>query len=63
MAVTVSPEQAEGETVDARSDLYTTGAILYEMLTGRRPAQGNTATSIITSILKDPPPRLRAVLR
>jgi serine/threonine protein kinase len=54
----VSPEQANGHPVDQRSDLYSLGIILYEMLTGERPFKGTTVIAILTSHQEDPIPRL-----
>jgi Tol biopolymer transport system component len=51
----MSPEQAEGAVLDARSDIFALGVVFYEMLTGERPFQGNTNAAIISSILRDSP--------
>jgi Tol biopolymer transport system component len=53
----MSPEQAEGKNVDARSDIFTFGAVMYEMATGRRAFQGDSRMSILAAILdKEPQP-------
>jgi eukaryotic-like serine/threonine-protein kinase len=53
----MAPEQLEGREADARSDLFAFGAVLYEMLTGRRAFPGDSAVSVIAAILeRDPPP-------
>ena len=51
----MSPEQAEGRTIDARSDLFSFGVMLYELATGRRPFRGDSSMSVIASILRDSP--------
>jgi serine/threonine-protein kinase len=53
----MSPEQVRGERVDARSDLYSTGVTLYEILTGRRPFDGNTEYEVMTGHLREEPKR------
>jgi serine/threonine protein kinase len=51
----MSPEQADGKIVDARSDIFSFGSVLYEMLTGRRAFQGETKASTVAAILKEEP--------
>jgi serine/threonine protein kinase/tetratricopeptide (TPR) repeat protein len=58
----MSPEQARGIEVDARSDIFSLGAVIYEMVTGRSAFEGETASDIIAEILKvEPPPPVEFV--
>ena len=52
----MAPEQLRGKAVDHRSDLFSMGAILYEMLTGRRAFRGETEVDTITAVLREDPP-------
>jgi len=51
----LSPEQAEGKEVDQRADIYSLGIIMYEMLTGHTPFEGDTPLSIAMKHIKEPP--------
>ncbi len=55
----MSPEQAAGEQVDLRTDIYTVGVILYQMLTGRIPFDGTSTVQILSRVLTQPPPPMR----
>jgi len=56
----MSPEQARGKLVDARSDIWSLGVVIYEMVAGRTPFEGETSTDIIVAITqKEPPPLAR----
>lgn len=54
----MSPEQVKGRAVDHRSDIFSFGAILYEMLSGRRAFHGESAAETMSAILKEDPPEL-----
>jgi hypothetical protein len=71
----MSPEQAEGTRLDARSDIFSFGSVLYQMLTGRSPFRGGSVISTLSAVLRDdvppiadlapevPPELVRIVLR
>ncbi len=57
----MSPEQAQGKTVDARTDVFAFGLLLYEMLTGRRAFGGHSDAQALAAILRDTPPPIRSL--
>ena len=59
-AAYMSPEQAEGEPLDARSDIFSFGAVLYELLSGRRAFDGESTARVVSAVLRDDPPALDA---
>lgn len=56
-----SPEQAKGENVDTRSDIYSLGIVLFEMVTGQLPFTGKTAVALAMKHLKEPIPDIKAI--
>ena len=59
-AAYMSPEQAQGRALDARSDVFSLGAVLYEMLSGARAFGGDTTAEVLSAVLRDDPPPLIA---
>jgi len=57
----MSPEQIEGKTVDPRSDIFSLGVLLYEMVTGRHPFEGASRAGILAAILSNDPPPIRSL--
>jgi serine/threonine-protein kinase len=55
----MSPEQAEGKPLDVRSDIFSFGAVLYEMLSGQRAFGGTTTVEVLNAVLRDTPPPLQ----
>ena len=55
----MSPEQAEGKPADTRSDVFSFGALLYEMITGRRAFQGKNVITILSAVINEEPPPIR----
>ena len=61
-AAYMSPEQAEGKPADARSDIFAFGALLYEMVTGRRAFQGENVITILAAVINQEPPPAHTIV-
>jgi serine/threonine protein kinase len=54
----MSPEQTSGRPIDHRTDIFSLGVLLHEMVTGRRPFEGNSSAELVSAILRDTPPSI-----
>ena len=61
-AAYMSPEQAQGKPADARSDIFAFGALLYEMVTGRRAFQGENVITILAAVINQEPPQAHTIV-
>ena len=52
----MSPEQAQGQPIDVRSEVFSFGAVLYELLAGRRAFEGPSTAAVLSAVLRDEPP-------
>lgn len=62
-AAYMSPEQAEGKPTDARSDVFSFGSVLYEVLTGKRAFEGHSSAELLVAVMRDDPRPLSAIRR
>ncbi|MBI1874720.1 MAG: protein kinase [Acidobacteria bacterium] len=60
-AAYMSPEQVSGKSIDGRSDVFSAGVVLYELLSGRKPFEADTPTAVMMKILNDEPPPVDTV--
>jgi hypothetical protein len=58
----MSPEQLEGKTIDARTDIFSTGVVLYELITNNLPFEGESTAATLMKIIHEPPPPLKNFL-